>query len=661
MNISHNESPVGTALKNATFKKVERSKIKKYACLLCKKLVAKLPRHIETVHKDSEEAKKLLLIPKVPRQKNKKLSVEARARLDILNPFRKKGNFSHNIRASIDDVYITSRQPFKNSKSKTIEDYRVCGNCKESYCKESIRKHFQKCTGLSSKHNRHIGSLHNEVVGNWHERTNSFLKPILSRLKNDDISTVIRYDELIIIHGNLQAQKFRQQPHHGKQIRAELRRLGRLLIQLRKENKNITSFCTLYHPNNFTAFLMAVNTLGNFNKETDLYDTPATAAALGTLTKVVGEEWIAECIERQYREKRQEAEDFLHLYNVRFGKIVNKTVSESQTHMQIQKKIQLPSLDDIKKLHNYLESKRSQALENLRKQFNLNVWKELVGTTLASIQLLNRRRPGEIERLKLLHYKSIERIDNTTNPDLFKNLGEESKKIAEKYVRILLRGKLNRIVPILLNKEMHESCEMILKYREEANVSKSPYVFALPSSGKTLKWASACDLLRKYSVECKADFPCTLRGTLLRKHIATACMALNISSGEVDDLSKFLGHNKSIHLNIYRQPIATNDILHVSQLLEKAQGIYKHSTSGVQEQVEETDSETENCDQNIHEDNTISVIESNSVNSFTDTGIHFSNFGINFFIIIKNLYNNLYNNYYCCRALCHASEKNKMG
>lgn len=136
-----------------------------------------------------------------------------------------------------------------------------------------MRKHCKKCTGLSSKHNRHIGSLHNEVVGNWHERTNSFFKPILSRLKNDDISTVIRYDELIIIHGNLQAQKFRQQPHHGKQIRAELRRLGRLLFQLRKENKNITSFCTLYHPNNFTTFLMAVNAVGNFKKETDLYDT----------------------------------------------------------------------------------------------------------------------------------------------------------------------------------------------------------------------------------------------------------------------------------------------------------------------------------------------------------------------------------------------------
>lgn len=227
-----------------------------------KKLVAKLPRHIETVHKDSEEAKKLRIIRKVLREKNKKLWSQAKARLDILDPLRKKGNFKHNIRASVDDIYITCRQPDKNKGIKTVEDYRVCGNCKES-----IRKHFIKCTGLSSKHNRHVGSLHNEVVGNWHEKTNKFLKPILSRLKDDEISTIIRYDDIIIIHGNLQAQKFRQHPHHGKQTRAELRRLGRLLAELRKLNKNINSFSSLYHPNNFSSFLLAVNILGNFNKD----------------------------------------------------------------------------------------------------------------------------------------------------------------------------------------------------------------------------------------------------------------------------------------------------------------------------------------------------------------------------------------------------------
>lgn len=126
-----------------------------------------------------------------------------------------------------------------------------------------------------------------------------------------------------------------------------------------------------------------------------------------------------------------------------------------------------------------MERKRSQALDKLKKQFSFIVWKELVETTLASIQLLNRQRPGETERLKILHYKSLEKIDCKSNPDLFRSLGEESKKLAEKYVRILLRGKFNRIVPILLNKEMHLSCEMILKYRNEANVIVHMYLHFL--------------------------------------------------------------------------------------------------------------------------------------------------------------------------------------
>lgn len=57
---------------------------------------------------------------------------------------------------------------------------------------------------------------------------------------------------------------------------------------------------------------------------------------------------------------------------------------------------------------------------------------------------------------------------------------------------------------------------------------------------------------------------------LLRKHIA-----LNLTDGEVDDLSKFMEHEKPNHLKIYRQPVGTKEILNVSQWLEKPQGSYK--------------------------------------------------------------------------------------
>lgn len=82
---------------------------------------------------------------------------------------------------------------------------------------------------------------------------------------------------------------------------------------------------------------------------------------------------------------------------------------------------------------------------------------------------------------------------------------------------------------------------------------------------------------------------CTLQRTLACKHIATADIALNLSYSELDDLFKSLGHDKSIHLNIYRQSVVTNDILHVPQFLEKVQGIYRNDDIGSKEIMEETE------------------------------------------------------------------------
>lgn len=83
-----------------------------------------------------------------------------------------------------------------------------------------------------------------------------------------------------------------------------------------------------------------------------------------------------------------------------------------------------------------------------------------------------------------------------------------------------------------------------------------------------------------------------LRGTLLRKHVATVCMALNLSNNEVEDLANFMGHAKEIHLRHYRQPIAHRDILQVSRLLEKAQGTFDENDV-ISEETDEEEREEE--------------------------------------------------------------------
>lgn len=135
----------------------------------------------------------------------------------------------------------------------------------------------------------------------------------------------------------------------------------------------------------------------------------------------------------------------------------------------------------------------------------------------------------------------------------------ENRKIAEKYVRFCIRGKLGRNVPVLLSNELFDCVTLILKWRKETNVpSKNPYIFGLPGfNNHRYKYLRACVLMSKFAKECNANSSTTLRGTTLRKHIATHCIQLNLNDVEVSELATFMGHADKIHKQHYRQPQAS--------------------------------------------------------------------------------------------------------
>lgn len=76
--------------------------------------------------------------------------------------------------------------------------------------------------------------------------------------------------------------------------------------------------------------------------------------------------------------------------------------------------------------------------------------------------------------------------------------------------------------------------------------------------------------------------PLRLRGTKLRKHIATRCITLNLSDPDVTELANYLGHNKNIHMQHYRQSIPQFEI--IKMLLKITQG----------EDVEQSDIQQDN-------------------------------------------------------------------
>lgn len=144
---------------------------------------------------------------------------------------------------------------------------------------------------------------------------------------------------------------------------------------------------------------------------------------------------------------------------------------------------------------------------------------------------------------------------------------------------------------------------MIVKYRKHAGVPENnSYIFGIYSHDKKrYKYLRACVLMRKYSIISGAKMPTSLRSTMLRKHIATVCISLDMPEHEVNDLADFMGHHEKIHKSHYRQSIVTKDLA-ISRLLKYAQGEDTTESDDVDE------SENENKD-------TMTIISDLSLNT----------------------------------------------
>lgn len=357
-------------------------------------------------------------------------------------------------------------------------------------------------------------------------------------------------------------------------IRQKLRQLGRFLIEIRKYERDIHDFFSVFYPKNYDAMIAAVQSLAGLNKATMGFKKPSLATSLGTLIKQVGKLCIAEWIKRQNKEKQMYVEDFMKLLTEDYTSSITRTALETQTCTKRQVNTRLPSKSDIQKLQVYLRESVRKNYEALHEKFSQTVWKKLAAATLISIQLFNRRRAGEIERTLIDDFQNHQKIDEGTIGEAYTKFTPEEKQAAMKYIRFTIRGKLNRTVTVLLHREFLVCCELLLKHRSAAGVNKrNPYLFGISGTLKEdYKYLRACDLMRKFAVNCGAENPETLRGTILRKHIATMCASFNLTDNEVSDLASFLGHADKIHKEHYRQHIICREILQMSKLLEAVKG-----------------------------------------------------------------------------------------
>jgi hypothetical protein len=210
-----------------------------------------------------------------------------------------------------------------------------------------------------------------------HNNASHVLKNVVFPILRDDLVTrSIRYDQLLITYGNKLAVKYKHLHQHDM-IRSRLRLLGRFWLTMKKFNKELEQFSSIYDPLYYDNCIKSVQEIAQLDKDSNIYKAPATASSLGTLLKQVGNLFITERIKIHDYKQKENAENFLKILQEDYGTTINKVVEETQAQKRRQKKIILPSMDDIKKLYNYLIQKRKTAYDQLKQEFVYQDWLNL--------------------------------------------------------------------------------------------------------------------------------------------------------------------------------------------------------------------------------------------------------------------------------------------
>uniref|UniRef100_A0A6P7GZ10 Uncharacterized protein LOC114344736 n=1 Tax=Diabrotica virgifera virgifera TaxID=50390 RepID=A0A6P7GZ10_DIAVI len=518
---------------------------KKDFCFYCESLVLNFARHTLRNHASEIEVQKILSLP----PKN----IERKRLLDVI---RKKGN------------YLNSNDICKPiQKSHSENDVLPCTNCLGFYSVKTLWRHRNKCIGLKSK--GHQSSAQNLLLANL--KVDSQLRQtVFPRMRPDKISLVAKKDSLICAFG-ARYIKIHREKHFINVASQKMRELARLLIQIKQRDESIKCLLDALKSKHFDLLVEATKAEAKYDADKDIYKSPTYALNMGTTLKQCAELAIIMVLKRKnIAETVSSAEteaDLKTLIQVLQSQWQYEISSQAANDLNINKwnKITLvPLASDLKLLKENLITKATSAVAALDADSNdTDSYTILLETIFCRVMLLNRRRPGELQRLTLDIYENVK--ENKSNyEEFFEVISPSERILLNRFKRVVIRGKRGRGVPVLFSTDVQEHITILLKHRKDLVEKGNLYLFGKINS---LQPICGYKVLSKYARACGAKNPDALTSTKLRKHLATLTQLFAMSDNDLEQLANFMGHTIGIHKGSYRLPDDIYQTAKISKLL----------------------------------------------------------------------------------------------
>lgn len=511
-----------------------KRKRQKDFCFYCETLVQSFARHVTRNHSQELDVQKILSLP----TKNKE-------RKDLLTDLRKKGN------------YLYSNKSQKAVKKGTRKrNLLPCSGCLGFYSADHLWRHRKKCTkNISTNYAKADGQnlllRHLTIDSDLREK-------VFPRMRADDVSLTAKKDPLICEFGS-RYLKVHRESHFINVVSRKMRELARFLIEMRKFDSNITTLFSVLKPQNFDLIIQATKNVAKYDSDKESYKSPSYAMNFGTSIKQCCEIAIYHALKKKdsyetvcSAETEAELKTVIQLVTAHWKFHISTLAGNDLSIKKWNRVTLIPFASDIKLLKEYLVMKGNEAVCKLVDEPDETYYKILMETVYCRIILLNRRRPGELQRMMLDTYeKSLTNVNNQNYEEFSEAISPTEKILMKHFKRVVIRGKRGRGVPVLFSKEIQEHSKVLLKYRSRFISKNNLYFF-----GQTKSREPICGykVIKKYAKECGAKNHHAITSTKLRKHLATLSQIFDMNENDLEQLATFMGHTLGVHRQNYRLP-----------------------------------------------------------------------------------------------------------
>jgi hypothetical protein len=416
-------------------------------CTFCeKKICSKIARHLLTNkdHKSKPEVKEINMMPKQ--------SQKRKIHLEIL---ANEGNFKHNIKVlKHGEGHLVVGRRETTQTDYQPGDYLPCEYCKKFILKKNLWLHHKNCNVKNYVSGGHkMTDSENQAVRQsrqfldsvmMDEVSENMLQKLFDRMRNDEITEIVRSDNLIKRYGALRVESLGcdedQKISDMHRVSQSCRTLARLLVQTKKENT--TAILTLDHlisPDHFDLVVSATKAL-SLPKE-------ANAVSLGKLIGnilarvITTKKGDALRMKPDVDHKRlEEAENFQKLFDAEWTYRVNSVCRKRMNTIQRQKIKTIPLTEDLRQLREHIMTSMTHTSTMLLQTLKAEVWTKLAKLTLCRLILFNGRRRAEVKDLKVDQYQTRPDWKKEQQGEFDMALTLQSRLLAERYMRHVLLG-----------------------------------------------------------------------------------------------------------------------------------------------------------------------------------------------------------------------------